>query len=119
MAVVGDDLAQEMRQYRTEIPEGDNGIVRLAKQWMERIDPMAHEDELRRVELLYGLCRENAADAVIVCLMKFCDPEEYEYVAYSQELKDAGITVLSVDIDQQPNSYDQARTRIETLAEML
>ena len=119
MAVVGDDLAQEMRQYRTEIPEGDNGIVRLAKQWMERIDPMAHEDELRRVELLHGLCRENAADAVIVCLMKFCDPEEYEYVAYSQELKDAGITVLSVDIDQQPNSYDQARTRIETLAEML
>ena len=75
--------------------------------------------QLRRVELLYGLCRENAADAVIVCLMKFCDPEEYEYVAYSQELKDAGITVLSVDIDQQPNSYDQARTRIETLAEML
>ena len=75
--------------------------------------------QLRRVELLHGLCRENAADAVIVCLMKFCDPEEYEYVAYSQELKDAGITVLSVDIDQQPNSYDQARTRIETLAEML
>ena len=59
MAVVGDDLAQEMRQYRTEIPEGDNGIVRLAKQWMERIDPMAHEDELRRVELLHGLCREK------------------------------------------------------------
>ena len=56
---------------------------------------------------------------MIVCLMKFCDPEEYEYVAYSRELKDAGITVLSVDIDQQPNSYDQARTRIETLAEML
>ena len=22
-----------------------------------------------------------SADAVIVCLMKFCDPEEYEYVA--------------------------------------
>lgn len=119
LAVVGDDLAQEMRQYRTDIPDGDNGIVRLAKQWMERIDPMAHDDELRRVELLETLCRENGADAVIVCLMKFCDPEEYEFVAYSQELKDMGYTVLSVDIDQQPGGYDQARTRIETLAEMI
>lgn len=119
MAVVGDDLAQEMRQYRTDIPDGDNGLVRLAGQWMERIDPMAHDDEIRRVELLAGLLKKRKADALIVCLMKFCDPEEYEYVAYNKELKAMGYPVLSIDIDQQPAGYDQARTRIETLAELL
>lgn len=119
LAVVADDLAQETRQYRTEIPDRDSGLERLARQWMNRVDPMAHDEEIRRVELLEGLMRDNGADALIVCLMKFCDPEEYEYVAYNGALKEKGHRVLSIDIDQQPNSYDQARTRIQTLAEML
>lgn len=119
MAVVGDDLAHEMRQYRTDIPEGENALVRLARQWADRVDPMAHDDEIRRTDLLKKLAEENQAQAVLVCLMKFCDPEEYEYVAYSKELKAMGYPVLSIDIDQQPDTYDQARTRIQTLAEML
>ena len=119
MAVVGDDLAQEMRQYRTDIPDGSDGVERLALQWMERIDPMAHADEIERVELLEGLLKDNDAQALIVCMMKFCDPEEYEFVAYNKYLKEKGYPVLPVDIDQQPSDYDQARTRIQTLAEML
>lgn len=119
LAVVGDDLAQEMRQYRTDIPEGGDGISRLAGQWMNRIDPMAHDEEIRRIGLLEGLLKDNDAQALIVCLMKFCDPEEYEFVAYNQYIKAQGYPVLSIDIDQQPAAYDQARTRIQTLAEML
>jgi len=80
---------------------------------------MAHEDTIRRGELLEELLKANGARAVIVCLMKFCDPEEYEFVSYHKALKDRGYTVLSIDIDQQPANYDQARTRIETLAEIL
>ncbi len=119
MAVVADDLAQEMRQYRTDIPEGDHAVQRLALQWNDRIDPMAHDDDIKRLELLENLIEDNGAQAVIICLMKFCDPEEYEYVAYNKYLRSKGYPVLSIDIDQQPNSYDQARTRIQTLAEML
>lgn len=119
LAVVGDDLAQEMRQYRTDIPAGGDGLERLAAQWMNRVDPMAHDEEVRRVELLETLLRETQAQALIVCMMKFCDPEEYEYVAYNKYIKSQGYPVLSIDIDQQPASYDQARTRIQALAEML
>ena len=36
IAVVGDDLAQESRQYRTPIPDGRDGIERLAGQWGQR-----------------------------------------------------------------------------------
>ncbi|MDO4268905.1 MAG: 2-hydroxyacyl-CoA dehydratase family protein [Eubacteriales bacterium] len=119
LAVVGDDVAQESRQYRTDIPEGGSGLERLAKQWMERIDPMAHDEKIRRVDLLEQLLRDNGAQALIVCMMKFCDPEEYEFVAYNRQLREHGWPVLSIDIDQQPSNYDQARTRIQTLAEML
>lgn len=41
MAAVGTICSRKCAS--TGDPEGDNGIVRLAKQWMERIDPMAHE----------------------------------------------------------------------------
>jgi len=119
LAVVADDLAQEMRQYRTDIPDGGTGLERLAGQWMNRIDPMAHDKEIKRLGLLEGLLQDNDAQALIVCLMKFCDPEEYEFVAYNKYLKSKGYPVLSIDIDQQPAAYDQARTRIQTLAEML
>jgi (R)-2-hydroxyisocaproyl-CoA dehydratase beta subunit len=119
IAVVGDDLAQEMRQFRTDVPEGNSGLERIAKQWLNRIDPMAHADTIERIKLLDDLCKDNQAQAIIVCLMKFCDPEEYEFVAYNKALKGRGYKVLSIDIDQQPNSYDQARTRIQTLAELL
>ncbi len=40
-------------------------------------------------------------------------------MAYNQYLKGLGYPVLSIDIDQQPAAYDQARARIQTLAEML
>lgn len=119
LAVVGDDLAQETRQYRTDIPDGSFGLRQLAEQWCNRIDPMAHAERFQRTEVLLDLCRKNEAKAVIVCLMKFCDPEEYEYVAYAPEVKEAGYPVLSIDIDQQPAGYDQARTRIQTLAELM
>lgn len=118
-AVVGDDIAQEMRQYRTDIPADSSALASLAQQWMDRSDPMAHDEHIDRVGLLENLYKDNHADAIIICLMKFCDPEEYEFVAYNSELKSQGIKVLSIDIDQQPTNYDQARTRIETLAELL
>ena len=51
--------------------------------------------------------------------MKFCDPEEYEETMIKPELKALGIPVLTIDIDQQPTSYDQARTRIQTFADII
>lgn len=119
MAVVGDDLAQEMRQYRTDIPEDGAPLERLARQWMDRSDPMAHDTDIRRGDLLLNLVRENQADGVILCLMKFCDPEEYEYPIFLEILKNANIPVLSIDVDQQPATYDQARIRIQTFRDIL
>lgn len=118
-AVVGDDLAQEMRQYRTNIPPEGTPIERLARRWMLQDDPMAHDDEIRRSQLLVSLAQEVKADGVILCLMKFCDPEEYEYPTFLAALQEVQIPVLAIDVDQQPASYDQARTRIQTFAEML
>ena len=120
VAVVADDVAQESRQYSTPIPTCDSAIEALARQWQNRTgDPLAHDEKLGRSELLLDLAKKNNATGVILCLMKFCDPEEYEETMIKPELKAAGIPVLTIDIDQQPTSYDQARTRIQTFADII
>lgn len=120
LAIVGDDLGQEMRQYRTDIPLDGVPMERLARQWQDRVAcPLAHGEEFTRGDLLLELVNTGKADGVVVCLMKFCDPEEYDYPLYNKQLKSAGIPTVVVDIDQQPTNYDQARNRIQAFAEML
>lgn len=119
VAVVDDDLGQESRQYRTDIPENGTPLERLADQWRSLEDPMAHSETFNRGNLLIGLCKENGANGVILGLMKFCDAEEYDFYGFNKQVQEAGYPVLSIDIDQEPSNYDQARTRIETFTELL
>lgn len=121
IAVVGDDLAQETRQYRTLIPaKGGTPIRRLAKQWMNRkACCLAHEDFKQRGEMLVEMAQAKKATGVLYCLMKFCDPEEYDYPICRSALQDAGIPILLLEIDQQSTSCEQARTRIQSFADMI
>ncbi len=48
-------------------------------------------------------------------MMKFCDPEEYDYPLVRKDIEDSGIPTLYVEIDQQTQNNEQARTRIQTL----
>ena len=52
-------------------------------------------------------------------MFKFCDPEEFDYPVYKKELTDAGVPMLYLEVDQQMDSVEQIRTRIQSFAEML
>lgn len=121
VAIVGDDLAQEMRQYRTDTPlKGGGGLKRLALQWNARYGcSLAHEVGKPRGKMLAALCEETGASGVIACLMKFCDPEEYDLPYVVNDLREAGFPCLTIEIDQQNTSYEQIRTRIQTFCEMI
>lgn len=121
IAVVGDDLAQETRQYRTLIPtSGGTPIRRLARQWNNRkACCLAHEDYKQRGELLVEMAKKENATGVIYCQMKFCDPEEYDYPICRSALLEAGIPTLFLEIDQQSTSCEQARTRVQSFTEMI
>lgn len=120
MAVVGDDLAQESRQYRTQIPDHADPYEALARQWQNRYgDSMAYSPKYERSVLLADMAKKTGASGVILCLMKFCDQEEYEEPGLKAQLKEEGLPMLTIDIDQQPTGNDQARTRIQTFAELI
>ena len=119
IAVVGDDLAQETRQFRTDIPAGSNPMERLAQQWFDRkACSTIHEVSSTRGELIVDLARKNKADGVAVCLMKFCDVEEYDFPMITKMAEDAGLSTLCLEIDQSTQNNEQSRTKIQSFAEM-
>ena len=121
VAVVGDDLVQESQQFRADTPEkGGGGLKRLALQWNERYGcSLIHELGKPRGGQLAKLCDETGADGVIVCMVKFCDPEEYDQPWLEKDLRNAGHPCVSIEIDQQNASFEQIRTRVQTFCESL
>ena len=69
--------------------------------------------------MLVNMVSKNKADGVVVFMMKFCDPEEFDYPIYKKELEAAGIPVLYLEIEQRMDSVEQHRTRIQSFVEML
>jgi len=120
IAIVADDLAQESRQFRTPARETGDAISRMVWRTADmRGCPFLFEPEKTRGEMLIDLVRAHRADAVIAFQMKFCDPEEFDYPIYKAELEEAGIPLLYLEVEQQMDSFNQFRTRIESLSEML
>ncbi|WP_052219623.1 2-hydroxyacyl-CoA dehydratase subunit D, partial [Clostridium homopropionicum] len=91
-AVVADDLAQESRQYRNDVPEGTDPLYRLAKWWQD-LDGCSLATDVKKVrgQMLIDMVNKYKADAVVICMMKFCDPEEFDYPIYYREFEEAGI----------------------------
>ena len=119
VAVVGDDLAQESRLYRTLIPQTGSPMADLAEQWFGRYGcSLVHEEHPDRGNLLAGMARQAGADGVAICLMRFCDVEEYDYPYVSKAVEEAGLICLCLDIDQSTQNNEQSRTKIQSFAEM-
>lgn len=120
LAVVADDLAQESRQFRTDVPAGKDPLYRLAKQWQNVSGcSLATDRDKPRGHMLVEMARKYGADAIIVCMMKFCDPEEFDYPIMLEEFEAAGIKNLKIEIDQQSVSMEQIRTRVQSFVEMM
>lgn len=120
IALVADDLAQESRQFRTPARKDGDVWERMAgRSADQRGCTFYYEEEKSRGKMLIEMVRQKKAQAVIVFMMKFCDPEEFDYPIYKEELEAAGIPILYLEIDQQLDSFEQVRTRIQSFAEML
>lgn len=119
-AVVADDLAQESRLFRNDVPPGTDPLYRLAKWWQEFDGcSLAVDTKKSRGPMLMNMVQVDKADAVVVCMMKFCDPEEFDYPIYYRQFEEAGIKSLFIEIDLEPTSFEQTKTRVQSFSEML
>lgn len=120
LAFVGDDLAQESRQWRTPSREDGTVFEKMAYRMVDqRGDTFLYEEQKTRGQMLIHMSEEKKANAIVVFMMKFCDPEEFDYPIYKAEIEAAGIPMLYLEIDQQITSFEQIRTRVQSFTEML
>lgn len=120
IAIVSDDLAQGSRQFRTQIPDGDDPFIQLASKFAVFEGCSCVADPLKlRGSMLADLVKEKDADGVLVLMMKFCDPEEYDYPFIKQDLEEAGVPHVYIESEQQMESLEQARTRLQAFSEMI
>lgn len=119
-AIVADDLAQETRNFRQDVPDDDDALMALARAWNEFDGcSLATDANKPKGQMIIDAVKKYGADAVVVCMMKFCDPEEFDYPILLQELEAAGVKNLYIEIDQESTAFEQVKTRIQTFAEIL
>ena len=120
MIIVADDLAQESRQFRVSSSENGDAFDKIVDR-ISRQDGCSflYDESKTRGQMLINMKEEYNADAIVVCQMKFCDPEEFDYPIIKKELDKAGVPILHVEIEQQMDSVEQLRTRIQGFAEIL
>ena len=120
MIFVADDLAHESRQFRTCVRSEGTALERLAYRIADHDGcSLLYDEEKKHGQLLIKLVRDNHADGVVVCMMKFCNPEEFDYPIYKKEFEAAGIPMLYLEIEQKMDSAEQIRNRIQSFAEMI
>jgi benzoyl-CoA reductase/2-hydroxyglutaryl-CoA dehydratase subunit BcrC/BadD/HgdB len=120
IAIADDDLAQESRQFRTPAREEGDVWERMAGLILDRKGcAFLCERKKTKGRMLIDMARRDEARAVIVMMMKFCDPEEFDYPIYKAQLEREGIPHLFLEVEQRLDSFEQLRTRIQSFAEML
>lgn len=118
IAVVGDDMASESRQYRVDSERKDLPLLDLS----EKFTRMGHcsvlfDEEKKRADLIVSMAIERKADAVLVVMTKFCDPEEFDYVIIKKACEKAGIRCHMIEQDRQMSTFEQTHTSLQTLVE--
>lgn len=121
IAIAGDDLSLGSRLWRTPARK-DVDDVYLKMAYMvadQKGDTFLYEPEKLKGQMLIDQVKEKKADGIVVFMMKFCDPEEYDYPVYKKEVEAVEIPMLYLELDQQTTSFEQTRTRVQSFAEML
>ena len=121
LAIVDDDLAQESRQIRVDVLDGEEGpLYRMAKAWQQMYGcSVATDTKKVRGKMLMNKVAATGADAIIVAMMKFCDPEEWDYPVMYRQFEEKGIKNLMFEVDQELTSFEQVKTRLQSFVEML
>ena len=119
IAIVDDDLAQESRQIRIDVLDGNEGpLYRMARTWQQMYGcSLATDTQKGRGEMLINKTIQTGADAIVVAMMKFCDPEEWDYPVMYREFEEKGIKNLMIEVDQEVSSFEQVKTRLQSFVE--
>ena len=119
MAVVGDELAHESKQFQVLVPEGLEQINRLALQW-KNVEGCGFVNSVgrKRANKIVQLMEQCKPDGVVFCMYQFCDVDEFDFPGIRDAVVEV-VPILDVGVDQNTASCEQARTRLQAFNEQM
>jgi len=118
--VVDDDLCTGSRYFLGIEPSSGDPVRSLARRYLERIPcPSKHSTGFDRRQYLVDMVKQSKADGVVMLILKFCDPHDFDYPDIAKKLTESEIPHLLIQTEIQPGSIEQARTRLQAFAEIL
>jgi len=125
LQIVGDDIFAFSRQYRTDgkcmkCADLPSNLDAMAEKFCAMDDcSLLYDVKKHRVEMIVEEAQRLKADGIVLVLTKFCDPEEFDNPLVKKAADAAGIPCIVVEVDRQMQNYEQARTMLETFADIL
>lgn len=120
MHIVADDVAAQSRQYRTDVPEGEDAVRALAEKFSAMDNcSVLYDVEKSRINLIIETAKARGAKGIVVIMTKFCDPEEFDYPLIKKAADAADIPVALIEVDRQMVHFEQIRTNLETFRDIL
>lgn len=120
MHIVADDIAAESGQYMTDAPEAASAMDSMVTKYVNTNNTsVVYDPNKARIQAIVKLAQNNKADGVVFVLTKFCDPDEFDYPFVKRACEAADLPCVLVEVDRQMENMEQARTMLQTFAEML
>ncbi len=117
--IVDDDLCEASRSLAEETPAETDPLYSVADRILSRYCPVKIKDGLDSATLWAEKCSRSGAEAVVVFLFRFCDPQYMEYATGKPGLKERGIPCAVVEVGLDGMGGGQADTRLEAFIESL
>ena len=117
--VVGDDLCNGYRCCEPADGVGAGPMERLIDRYIRRFPCPARSTIQDRVPRVRELVEKSGARGVIFLFQKFCTPHLADYPALAGELKNNGLPVLLMEMDESGNIEGQLKTRFGAFFEMI
>lgn len=119
IGIVGDDIVADSKRYELDVNNGIDLYYQLAEYWsrMEGCS-LLYDPYKQRGTMLVDMAKARKADGVLVCLLKFCEMEEYDYPVMKRIFADAELPELFLEVESLNANDQQAATRIQAFKEM-
>lgn len=119
--IVDDNVLHESAQYET-LCEEDTGkpLVALAEVFANiEGNTFVFDEKKLRGPIIAKKVKEKGADGVVYLLTKFSDTDEFDYPILRDDLQKENIPMNMIEVDQQMVSFEQAKTALQTFADMI
>jgi benzoyl-CoA reductase subunit C len=119
--IVDDDFSLGRRWFYEDVPTDDDPLAALAGSYLNRsvYSSVRHDFRKPRFKELIEKARRRRADAVIFLIAKFCEPADFDYVLFKQELEKEDIPHLLLEFEEKSFTFERLRTEVETFVESL